>query len=52
MKQRPIPMKGGYEYDAFSKWRLFIKFRPKQRKMAKKSYAKRVRQFFKREIYE
>ena len=49
MKQHPIPMKGGFEYDALSGWRKVIRFRAGQRKAAKQSYAKRVRQFFKRE---
>ena len=49
MKQHPIPTKGGFEYDALSGWRKVIRFRAGQRKAAKQSYAKRVRQFLKME---
>jgi hypothetical protein len=42
-----IPLKGGDEYDALTRWRKLLKFRPGQRKKAKQSYAKRMRKWFK-----
>lgn len=38
-----IPMKGGLEYDALTKFRRLIKWRPGEKKRAKKSYARRLR---------
>lgn len=50
MTNNPIPLKGGLEQDAISGWRKYLNWRPGERKHAKKSYAKRVRQYFKGEV--
>ena len=47
-----IPMKGGDEHDALTRWRRVISFRPGQRKAAKRSYAKRLRKWLKRMMEE
>lgn len=39
-----IPMKGGAEYDALTRWRRYLSWRPGQRKAAKRSYRRRCRQ--------
>ena len=44
-----IPLKGGDEQDAISGWRKVLKFRPGQRKAAKRSYIKRLRQWLKKD---
>ena len=44
-----IPLKGGDEHDALTGWRKLIKFRPGERKKAKRSYIKRLRKWLKRE---
>jgi hypothetical protein len=36
-------MKGGDEYDAFTGWRRFLRFRPGERKKTKHSFWKRIR---------
>lgn len=40
-----IPLKGGLEHDALSRWHNVIKFRAGERRAAKKSYAKRLRKW-------
>ncbi len=40
-----IPLKGGLEHDALSRWHKVIRFRPGERRAAKKSYAKRLRKW-------
>lgn len=52
MANNPIPLKGGLEQDALSGWKRYIGWKPGERKKAKKSYAKRVRQYFKSEAKE
>lgn len=44
-----IPLKGGDENDALTRWKRLIKWRPGQRKSAKKTYQKRLRQMAKAE---
>jgi hypothetical protein len=47
-----IPLKGGDEHDehdALTGWRKLIKFRPGERKKAKRSYIKRLRKWLKKE---
>lgn len=47
-----IPLKGGDEHDALTRWRRLIKFRAGQRKKAKRSYIKRLRKWLKGESHE
>ena len=42
-----IPMKGGLEYDALSRWHRFLNWRPRERKQAKRSYSRRLRHIVK-----
>ena len=42
-----IPMKGGDEYDAFSKFRKFLNWKPGQLKKIKRAYNKRFRKAIK-----
>ena len=42
-----IPLKGGGEADALTGWRKVIRFRPGERKAAKRSYARRLRKWLK-----
>lgn len=44
-----IPLKGGAEHGALSGWRRVFKFRPGERKKAKRSYARRLRKWLKGE---
>jgi hypothetical protein len=44
-----IPMRGGDEFDAFSRWRRLLRWRPGQRKKLKKGYAKRLRKWLRLE---
>ena len=41
---RLIPMKNGDEYDALTKWKRFLHWKPGERKRIKRGYNKRVRQ--------
>ena len=45
-----IPLKGGDEFDALTKWRTVLKLRAGVRKAAKRSYARRLRQWLKAKI--
>lgn len=38
-----IPMKGGDEYDALTRWRKHLRFRPGERKAIKNRYRRRCR---------
>lgn len=38
-----IPMKGGAEYDAFTRWRRFIGWAPGERHRIKRGYRRRCR---------
>lgn len=40
---RTLPLKGGDEYDALTKWKKFLKWRAGQRKAIKRAYNKRQR---------
>jgi hypothetical protein len=40
---RLIPMKGGDEYDALTRWKRFLRWRPGERKAIKRGYNKRAR---------
>ena len=49
----PLPMKGGYEYDAFTKWRRYLCVFDNHHARAKdmkRRYNKRVRRWAKHEI--
>ena len=47
-----IPMKGGEEYDAFSKYRKFFRWKGGQLKKIKRAYNKRFRQHCKEDTNE
>jgi hypothetical protein len=49
-KQR-IPLSGGDEYDALTRWRRFLRWRSKQRKRIKSQYNKRIRRREKEEMF-
>jgi hypothetical protein len=48
MPKREIPMKGD-EFDALTRWRRFVNWRPGMRVSIKRGYNKRVRRVSKRE---
>lgn len=43
MRHDRIPLKSADEYDALTRWRRFLRFRPGQRKKVKRQYNKRLR---------
>jgi len=45
-----IPLKGGYEHDALSQWRHYMRWRPGLRKYNKTKYNRRFRKLNKRII--
>ena len=45
-----IPMKGGDEYDAFSKYRKFLCWRSGQLKKIKRAYNKRFRRHIREQL--
>ena len=45
-----IPMKGGDEFDAFTGWRKYIYWKPRQLKKLKRAYNKRFRKVSKSKI--
>lgn len=45
-----IPMVGGDEHDALTRWRYFLRWKPGQRKAAKRSYSRRQRATAKQEL--
>lgn len=42
-KKTGVPLKGGAEHDALTRFRKFLRWRPGQRKAAKISFNRRVR---------
>jgi len=38
-----IPMKGGAEYDAFTRWKRWLHWEPGERKAIKRGYRRRCR---------
>ena len=50
MPKHELPMKTGYEHDAFTRWRRFIDWRPTVRASIKRGFNKRVRCEVKRQI--
>lgn len=44
-----IPLKGGLEHDVLTGWRNVLKLSRRDKKMAKRSYTKRLRKWLKRE---
>ena len=45
-----IPMVNGDEHDALTRWRHFLHWKPGQRKVAKRSYVRRLRAVSKQEM--
>ena len=45
-----IPCKGGDEFDAFSRWREVLNWKPGELKAIKRSYNRRVRRSVRREL--
>jgi hypothetical protein len=45
-----IPLKGGLEHDVLTGWRKYIKLHRREKKIAKRSYIKRLRKWMKREV--
>ena len=43
-----IPLKGGDEYDALTRWRRLLRWRPGERKAVKRQYQRRERREAKR----
>lgn len=48
-RSHPIPLAGRTEQDALSGWRKVMRWRPGQRKGAKKTYNRRARRAWKEE---
>lgn len=46
----PIPMRGGDEYDALTRWKNVLGWRSGERNRIKRGYNKRVRRFAKQEL--
>jgi hypothetical protein len=47
MAKPEIPLRGGMEYDALTRWRKFQAWRAGQRKWVKRKFRKRARQMVK-----
>jgi hypothetical protein len=45
-----IPMKGGDEYDALTRWKKYLHWSPGQRKAIKRGYRRRCRRLAKENI--
>lgn len=45
MRHDRIPLRGGDENDALTRWRYWLHFRPGQRKRIKRTYNKRQRKY-------
>ena len=48
MVKGPIPMKGGDEYDALTRWAKLLFWKPGERQRIKRGYQRRVRKWWKR----
>lgn len=44
-----VPLKSGDEYDALTRFRKFLKWRPGDRHKIKRAFRRRVRRMFKKE---
>jgi hypothetical protein len=45
-----MPLGSADEYDALTRWKKFLKWRPGQRKKIKRTYNKRERRWLKKEV--